>query len=173
MLRRHGRIILAPGLLMAIVAIVALTGCGTSASGASNAGSNSTNCASSSAPICTRSVQVNGVTKQALVTPNGMTLYYFTPDTATTVACTGGCATTWPPLFSSSATVGPISGLSGTLATVSSNGGTQITYNGHPLYTYASDTAPGDVKGEGIKGKWFIATVDLATGNSNDSGYGY
>ena len=89
------------------------------------------------------------------------------------VACTsaGGCFTNWPPLMSTSATVAPIAGLSGTLATVSRSGGMQITYNGHPLYIYAGDSAPGDTNGDGLFGKWFVATTNLAAGNSGSGGY--
>lgn len=190
MLHRHYRITLGLGLLMALATVVALAGCGASgASGAGglygsntgastatsgSAGTAQTTCASSSAAICTRSVQVKGTAKSALVTPSGKTLYYFTADSATSVACTsaGGCVTNWPPLLSSSSSVAPIAGLTGTLATVSRSEGMQITYNGHPLYTFAADSAPGDDKGEGVLGKWFTATPDLAPSSSNGNGYG-
>jgi len=190
MLRRRFRITLAPGLMLALLVALGLAGCGASAAGGgglygsngssggtstntSGASSGQTTCASSSAAICTRSVQVNGSAKQALVAPSGKTLYYFTSDTATTSACSGGCTTTWPPLMASSAQMAPIAGLSGALTTISRSGGTQIVYNGHPLYTYSGDQAPGDTKGEGLFGKWFIATPDLAPAGSNDNNNGY
>lgn len=172
MSRSHLRTIFFPGLLMAMVVVMGLAGCGSSASG-SGSGLAQTTCASSTAPICTRTVQVNGIAKQVLVTPGGRTLYYFSPDSATKVACTGACATTWPPLLTSATSVAPISGLTGVLATVSRSEGSQITYSGHPLYTYSADSAPGDAKGQGINGKWFVAAIDLAPGGSNDNGYGY
>lgn len=186
MLHKSLRIMLAPGLLMALLIIVALAGCGASASGgglygsggnsgntpsSGGAGSAQTICASSTAAICTRTAQVKGKSEQVLVTPSGKTLYYFTPDTATTSACSGGCATNWPPLLSSSASVPAIAGLSGTLTSLSRNGGNQIVYNGHPLYTFAADSAPGDVNGEGVNGKWFVATPDLAPASGTNSGY--
>ncbi len=190
MLHRHFRITLGLGLLMALASVVALAGCGASAangagglygSGATStatsggAAAAQTACASSTAAICTRSVPVKGTAKSVLVTPSGKTLYYFTADSATTVACTsaGGCVTNWPPLLSTSSTMAPISGLTGTLATVSRSEGAQITYNGHPLYTYAADSAPGDDKGEGVLGKWFTATPDLAPSSSDGNGNGY
>jgi predicted lipoprotein with Yx(FWY)xxD motif len=189
MLHRHFRTTLGLGLLMALASVVALAGCGASAangagglygSGATSTATSGgaapaqTACASSTAAICTRSVSVKGTTKSVLVTPSGKTLYYFTADSATSVACTsaGGCVTNWPPLLSSSSAMAPISGLTGTLATVSRSEGTQITYNGHPLYTYAADSAPGDDKGEGVLGRWFTATPDLAPSSSNGNGYG-
>ena len=191
MLHRHFRTTLGLGLLMALATVVALAGCGASAANGagglygsgsptntatgSGAGTAQTACASSTAAICTRSVPVKGTAKSVLVTPSGKTLYYFTADSATSVACTsaGGCVTNWPPLLSTSSTMAPISGLTGTLATVSRSEGAQITYNGHPLYTYAADSAPGDDNGEGVLGKWFTATPDLAPSSSNGNGNGY
>ena len=189
MVRRRFKITLAPGLMLALLIALGLAGCGASASGGSGglygssggasdgntpaANSGQTTCASGSAAICTRSVQVNGSAKQALVTPSGRTLYYFTSDTATTSACSGGCASTWPPLLTSSSQMAPIAGLSGALTTINGSGGTQIAYNGHPLYTYSADQAPGDTKGEGLFGKWFVATADLAPAGSNNNNNGY
>lgn len=184
MLRSHFRVLLSPGLpvsLLALLSLLALAGCGASGggglygtSGSSGSGNNvsaQTTCASSGAAICTRSAQVNGNAETVLVTPAGRTLYYFTADSATNVACTGSCTNNWPPLLSSSANVAAISNLSGTLATINRSGGMQIIYNGHPLYTFAGDKAPGDVKGEGIKGAWYVATPDLAPSGDYNSGY--
>ena len=170
MVRGHFKITQAASLLLMVI-VAALAGCGASAS-SSGSGSPQTTCANSSALICTRSVRVNGNTKQALVTREGKTLYYFAPDTATSVACTGSCVTIWPPLLSSSATMEPIAGLTGTLATVTRSEGTQVAYNGHPLYSYSGDSAPGDAKGDGFNGKWYVATVDLApSGSPYNDGY--
>jgi len=91
-----------------------------------------------------------------------MTLYYYTPDTATTVACTGGCATNWPPvLFTGTGTPTGATTLTGTLAVLSNPNGSQVTYNGHPLYTFVADKAPGDTTGEGKGGKWHVVTPDV------------
>lgn len=147
----------------------------TATSGGTSNTSAQTTCANSTALICTRSVSVNGSSKNALVNRDGKTLYYFTSDSATTVACTSaqGCITTWPPLMSTSISVAPIAGLTGVLTTVDRSGQPQIEYNGHPLYTYAADSAPGDTKGNGLFGKWFVATVDLAPASgSGGNGYG-
>ena len=98
-----------------------------------------------------------------LTTPAGLTLYYFTPEKGGVVACTGGCATTWPPLKASGAESKP-STATGTLGTVALSDGTmQVTYNGWPLHTYAADTAAGQTNGQGIGGKWFVATPSLAS----------
>ena len=99
-----------------------------------------------------------------IVDAKGMTLYYYKPDTATTPACTGGCATNWPPvLFSGSGTPTGGDGVTGKLAVLTGANGAQVTYNGHPLYTFIADKAPGDTVGQGKGEVWFVATPDLAT----------
>lgn len=120
---------------------------------------------------------------QALVGPSGDTLYTFAKDTSTTSACTGGCASLWPPLLlppGEHAT--EASGVTGTLGTITrSDGSTQITYDGHPLYYYSTDTKPGDANGQGVGGVWFIATPSGQSGASgspaaspsSSNGYGY
>ncbi len=108
-------------------------------------------------------VSVKGKSETVLTNPQGMTLYYFTPDTSAKIACTGGCAQAWPPLvFKSSGTPAGDAPLSGKLTLVNGANGTQIEYNGHPLYTYSGDTAPGQTTGEGLFGKWFVCTPSLA-----------
>jgi len=106
---------------------------------------------------------VKGNAETILSTPKGLTLYYFTPDTASKAACTSGCAKVWPPLTStgSSTTLGDAS-LPGTLTVVTDANGNQLEYNGHLLYTYSGDTAIGQTNGEGLFGKWFVCTPSLA-----------
>ena len=128
---------------------------------------------------------INGT---AVVTDaQGMTLYWFVPDTSTASKCTGSCATYWPPV---TGTVTAGSGVTGTLGTITRpDGTTQATYDGHPLYTYVGDTAPGQAKGNGKNlsgGVWYEMTVSgakPATGTSGSTptststggggGYGY
>jgi hypothetical protein len=90
----------------------------------------------------------------------------------------GSCATYWPPV-KGPATAG--SGVTGTLGTITRpDGTTQATYDGHPLYTYLGDTAPGQAKGNGLNasgGVWYEMTVSGATpapaaSASKSSGYG-
>ncbi len=103
-----------------------------------------------------------------LTNAQGKTLYYFTPDTATTTACTSSCADNWPPLLATgSSTPTSATSLSGTLTTQTTANGNQVEYNGHLLYTFAGDSGPGLTKGEGLFGKWFVATPDLAEGNTS------
>ncbi|MBI1854971.1 MAG: hypothetical protein HYR93_03765 [Chloroflexi bacterium] len=94
-----------------------------------------------------------------LVNSQGMTLYLLTSDSAATSTCSGGCASNWPPLTVTGAPTagdGVDAALFGTL--VRADGATQVTYNGHPLYTYKNDAKPGDTNGQGAGGVWFTLT---------------
>jgi predicted lipoprotein with Yx(FWY)xxD motif len=101
---------------------------------------------------------IDGVT--VLTDDDGYTLYWFGPDTATTSACQGSCAQTWPPV-TGPATWGPE--VTGTIGAIARPGGSlQATYDGHPLYTTTADTSPGQTKGNGVwshGGEWHEVTV--------------
>jgi len=104
---------------------------------------------SSQSGPATISVQGSGL-GQILVDGNGKTLYLFEADTSTQSTCSGACAQAWPPLTtngSPKAADGASASLLGT--TTRSDGSTQVTYSGHPLYSFVSDTKPGDTNGEG------------------------
>ncbi len=123
-----------------------------------------------SSAVMTATATVQGKSVTVLTNAQGMTLYYFKPDTATTSACTGGCASTWPPLLATGSGSPSTTGtLPGTLSAVTTGNGNQIEYNGHLLYTFSGDTAPGQTNGEGIGGKWFVCTPDLAASSSGSS----
>jgi predicted lipoprotein with Yx(FWY)xxD motif len=99
----------------------------------------------------------------ALVDGAGRTLYVFEADTGTMSTCSGACAQVWPPLLSSGAAPGTTGAAQATLVGRSprADGTQQVTYNGHPLYYFAGDTAPGDAKGQGIHnfgGGWYVVT---------------
>src|SRR5690349_15798422 len=104
----------------------------------------------------------------ALVDGAGRTVYLFEADKGTTSTCYGQCAQIWAPVPAGGPTTG---GAQAALvgATPRTDGGSQATYNGHPLYYFANDKAPGDAKGQGINrfgGGWYV--VDPA-GNKIDS----
>jgi predicted lipoprotein with Yx(FWY)xxD motif len=162
-------------------AVLALTACGSSSSSSSSSAAPSSTPAagaSSSSSGNTLMVRTIGGT-QVLTNSAGLTLYWFAPDTSTTSKCTGSCATYWPPV-KGPATAG--SGVTGTLGVITRPDGTmQATYDGHPLYTYIADTAPGQNKGNGKNlsgGLWYEMTVSGATpaaaaSSSSHGGYGY
>jgi predicted lipoprotein with Yx(FWY)xxD motif len=162
------------GIVLVVVAIVAAA-CGSStSSGSSNPTAAATTPSSSTALIKTATATISGKSETILTDAQGKTLYYFTPDTATTSACTGSCAQNWPPLvMTGSGTPTSATALSGKLSTQTTANGTQVEYNGHLLYTFAGDSGPGQTNGEGKLGKWFVATPDLTpVGSGSPNGYG-
>jgi predicted lipoprotein with Yx(FWY)xxD motif len=164
-------------------AVLALTACASSSSSSSSSAA-----APSGTPAAGASSSSSGTTlmvrtidgAQVLTNSAGLTLYSFAPDTSTTSKCTGSCATYWPPV-KGPATAG--SGVTGTLGVITRPDGTmQATYDGHPLYTYVADTAPGQNKGNGLNlsgGVWHEVTVSGAAApapgasSSSHGGYGY
>ena len=116
----------------------------------------------SAALIHTASMKIGDKTQTVLKNAKDLTLYYFAPDTATTVACTGGCASNWPPLLATSGAPTSSPALPGKLTVLNGDNGNQVLYNGHPLYTYVKDGDAGDAYGQGVGGKWFVATSELA-----------
>jgi len=174
-------LVIAFGLFMAlfIAACGSYTTAGGGAYGSSNtnppAATPTTGGSSSSAVIQTATATVKGKSQPVLTNTHGMTLYYFTADSATQSACSGSCAQTWPPLlFTGSGGPTSSASLTGTLSIQTDANGSQVEYNGHLLYTYSGDTAPGQTNGEGLFGKWFVATPTLSVqgGGSTSGGYG-
>jgi predicted lipoprotein with Yx(FWY)xxD motif len=108
-----------------------------------------------------------------VVDGTGMTVYVYDMDTkgTTASACTGACLSLWPPV---EVTGTPqVSGVSGTVATITApDGGKQLTIDGWPIYTYASDKAAGDVNGQGVGGVWWAVSPDGSkiTGSGGSTG---
>ncbi len=98
-----------------------------------------------------------------LVDGTGRTVYEFANDTNGTSACTGSCATNWPFVPAPAPLPTSLSGVTGQLGTITrQDGGVQLTIAGHPLYTFAGDSAPGQTNGEGKTldgGLWAVASV--------------
>ncbi|MEZ4656174.1 MAG: hypothetical protein R2911_01225 [Caldilineaceae bacterium] len=98
-----------------------------------------------------------------LTDAKGMTLYLFTKDTANMSTCSGDCLTKWPAFTLKDATMKIMGdkGLTGAFASFKRDDGTfQVTYDGHPLYYYYEDKAPGDVNGQGVGEVWFALHAD-------------
>jgi predicted lipoprotein with Yx(FWY)xxD motif len=126
-----------------------------------------------------RTGKIGGVV--VLTDAKGFTLYWFAPDTSTTSKCNGSCASFWPPLK------GPVTatGIKGTFGTIKrSDGSMQATFDGHPLYTFKGDKAPGQASGNGLNingGLWHQVVVSgkapsahpSGSHSSSGGGYGY
>jgi predicted lipoprotein with Yx(FWY)xxD motif len=95
-----------------------------------------------------------------LVNGQGRTLYMFAIDKHGKSACYGTCAKFWPPLLSTSSHVTGTGVKASLLGTSMRKGGTlQLTYAGHPLYTFLKDAKPGQTNGQGLNasgGLWWV-----------------
>jgi predicted lipoprotein with Yx(FWY)xxD motif len=165
-------------MLLALLAVAAaasvLAACSSSGT-SSTSGSSSTPTSTSSPAAVTagslKTATIGGAT--VLTNAKGFTLYSFAPDTATKSNCNGTCAQNWPPVK------GPAtaSGVTGTFGTIKrSDGSVQATFDGHPLYAFAGDSAPGQAKGNGLNaagGLWHEVTASgTAAAGSSSSGSG-
>jgi predicted lipoprotein with Yx(FWY)xxD motif len=171
--RSRLRILLA--LPAAAAAATALVACSSAGASPSSPASSSSPAAAAASTVKTATIA--GVT--VLTNSKGFTLYSFAPDTPTTSKCNGTCAQNWPPVK------GPVTaaGVTGTFGTIKrADGSVQATFDGHPLYTFVGDTAPGQNKGNGLNaagGLWHEITTSgtaaPAGGASSGSsgGYGY
>jgi len=150
-------------LTLALFAVPALivAGCG---GGSSNSSSGSSQSSSTKVPASTAGGATVGVRKTALgtilVDSSGRTLYLFLKDKGDKSACSGACASAWPPL-TTTAKPTPAAGLSAAKlgTTMRADGSKEVTYNGHPLYTYAGDAAPGATTGQGLNqfgAPWYV-----------------
>ena len=170
-------------MLLALLAVAAaaavLAACSSSGTSSSSAAGGGTSTGSPAAATTgsLKTATIGGAT--VLTSAKGFTLYSFAPDTPTKSNCNGTCAQNWPPVK------GPAtaSGVTGTFGTIKrSDGSVQCTFDGHPLYTFVGDTAPGQAKGNGLNvagGVWHEITTSgtaatASTGASSGSGgYGY
>jgi predicted lipoprotein with Yx(FWY)xxD motif len=111
-----------------------------------------------SSRVLLNTTKIHGVA--VLTNSSGYTLYWFAPDSPAKSTCYGTCAVYWPPVVGTPS-AGP--GVIGKLGTIKRNGGTtQVTYDGHPLYTYIGDSAPGQVTGNDVDlngGYWYEMTA--------------
>jgi predicted lipoprotein with Yx(FWY)xxD motif len=85
-----------------------------------------------------------------LVGSNGRTLYLLETEKGTTSDCTGACAQIWPALTASGQPTGASGVDAARLSKATGQVSNQVVYNGHLLYFFSGDAAPGDVKGTGI-----------------------
>lgn len=141
-------------------AVALMSGCGQETEVPAAAADASTTAAATAPTLGTRDTALGTV----LTDGDGFTLYRFDEDTADQVRCVGPCAEIWPPT-PGTPVPNPESVLPGTVGTTTRPDGVeQATYDGHPLYRFAKDTAPGVTSGDGVKGTWHVVTVDAAHG---------
>ena len=142
---------LSPGVFptMRRITVILVTAAGLAIAAAAIAIASSSSSPSTSATVKLRSTSLGKI----VVDAKGHTLYLFEKDQHGKSACSGACATNWPPLIVKG-TPKAGSGLKASKlgTTRRSDGKRQVTYGGHPLYTFVVDAGkPGSVKGEGVK----------------------
>lgn len=133
-------------LLIALLAALAVLAAVAQTSGAA---------ASKSATVSVRTTKLGRV----LVDAQGRTLYLFMKDRNDKSACAGACAAGWPPLLTSGKPKAGTGVASKLLGTTARKSGRQVTYDGHPLYTYAGDSKAGQTNGEGSNAfgaAWYV-----------------
>jgi predicted lipoprotein with Yx(FWY)xxD motif len=139
------------GGIAALTATIAIVAIGWSAAASSKAG---TAHSLKAATVQTKKIKKLGT---ILVNSKGLTLYMFVPDHQKKVTCKGQCAVIWPPLKVKKGQK-PTAGGAAKKKLLGTDGRV-VTYNRWPLYTYVTDTRPGQTTGQGIKqsgGKWYV-----------------
>ncbi|HEV7482664.1 MAG TPA: hypothetical protein VGO13_06155 [Solirubrobacterales bacterium] len=163
---------------LALVAVLAIAGCGSSSDstsgGAYGGGGETTTTTAKSPPGAESGVAVLTVASAPKVGPilvdaKGFTVYDFHKDKGTTSSCYGGCAGVWPPVLTEGAPTAGEGASAGKLGTTKRKDGTvQVTYAGHPLYTYVADKKPGEANGNDFSS--FGAQWYALKGNGEEAG---
>jgi predicted lipoprotein with Yx(FWY)xxD motif len=127
-------------------------------------GNNGNMAGSNNALIHTTMVKLNGKMITVLTNAKGMILYYKLNDPRPASACTGACATAWPPVLANTMNMMMVSSsmqLPYKLTVYKTANGSQVEYDGHPLYTYAGDMTPGQFTGRGMGNVWYLVSLGL------------
>jgi predicted lipoprotein with Yx(FWY)xxD motif len=163
---------LALPLLIALVAAV-VAGCGGGGNQATAASAPAMTAGGSAATV---GVADDGDLGKVLVDSKGRTVYLFQKDTGSQSACSGACATEWPPVTTTTKpTAGKGLDASMVGTTTRSDGSKQATYDGHPLYLYAGDKNAGDTSGQGLNffgGRWYVLSPSGTANTSGGAGSG-
>lgn len=151
--------------LLSVSLAVAVAGCG--ASGGSSSVQSVNAAAATGAAKHAKVGTRHGALGTYLVDGRGRTLYLFQKDTGKRSRCSGTCALAWPPLTTREKPEAEDGAKASLLSTSRrSNGARQVVYNGHPLYRFAPDTAPGQTKGQGVNAFGALWYVVAPSGNA-------
>jgi predicted lipoprotein with Yx(FWY)xxD motif len=163
---------------IAVIAVSVLGSAGLTACGEDYSSSGSppaTSAARGPAKLTTADVGDYG---KIVVDGNGRTVYVFDKDTSGTSNCSGDCLTKWPVVAAGEGTP-QLDGIDASLvSTVTRSDGTkQLAIKGLPLYLFASDTQPGEAKGQAVGGVWWVVGADgqkiTTKPGASGNGYGY
>jgi len=148
------------GILLVVAACSSSTGASTAPSAATSAVASAAGSAAAAGGETYEVKIATGSMGQYLTGQDGKTLYTFAVDKPNTSNCADTCATNWPPFtIATGDTLKPGDGVTGTLTTFARADGTmQVAYDGAPLYYFKNDAKAGDTNGQGVSGKWFVAS---------------
>jgi len=149
-MRRRRILFLVPAAMLVLVLVLALGGIAAAAGHGS-----ADKAASKQALVTTRKTKLGTI----LVNAQGRSLYLFLKDKNGKSACSGACAKAWPPLMTTGKPRAAGGANAKLLGTTKRSNGTQVTYNGHPLYTFFQDTKAGQTNGEGstaFGAAWYV-----------------
>jgi predicted lipoprotein with Yx(FWY)xxD motif len=144
-MRPRGRHVGVMGLGVAAVLLTA-AGCGNGSGGSSGSAPAAPTPTASGATV---SAQPTGL-GTIIVDGKGKTVYDFANDKSSASTCAGVCAANWPFVPAPASLPASLPGITGKLGTTVRDGGArQLTIAGHPVYTFAGDSAPGQTNGQG------------------------
>jgi predicted lipoprotein with Yx(FWY)xxD motif len=159
-------------LTVATAAAAAVAACGSSSSSDTTSSSASPGGGQQGAGVVLAAARSSDLGKTILVDKNGDTVYLFEKDDEPDESyCNGGCAKVWPPV--TAAGKPQANGLDASkLGTLKRDDRTtQVTYAGHPLYTYEDDRKRGEAKGNGLKefgAEWYALEPSGAKAEEGD-----
>ena len=171
-----------------LVAACGSTGAGSTGAGSTGGGSATVGSAAaptaSATPAADKLATISVASRpdgSHLVGTGGRAIYLWKGDTGSRSSCTGACAKGWPPVLAPGGVPHAAGGVaSSALGTINrGHGQQQVTYHGHPLYTFVEDAHSGTANGQGsdaFGARWFLVTAagtaDTTTSGSSSSGAG-
>jgi predicted lipoprotein with Yx(FWY)xxD motif len=162
--------------VLSLAALAGLTACGGSGGGTTTPAAAGTTTATGTT---VSQENVSGV-GEILVDAKGDALYSPDQEANGTIQCTDSCTDIWVPLTLPSGE-SKATGVAGLAVVMRPDGTSQVTYKGAPLYTFAEDTSPGEVNGNGVSDSfggtdftWHVAGgAGTTTTGSGTGSYGY
>jgi predicted lipoprotein with Yx(FWY)xxD motif len=101
---------------------------------------------------------------QLIVDGSGRVLYLFEGDTTNVSTCYDACAQAWPPLLTVGLPdAGPDVSRLDLATSTRRDGAIQVTYHGHPLYSFVGDKQAGETTGQGLTAfgaRWYVLAAD-------------
>jgi predicted lipoprotein with Yx(FWY)xxD motif len=153
-----------------VASALMVAACGSAASSSSSAPASSAAAPASSAAAAGSSASASTtgtvITTHAgsggafLTNASGRTIYLWAKDGMNMSACSGACASAWPPVPATGTVTAAGSAKASELGTITRSDGTkQVTYDGHPLYYFVGDSGPDQTSGQGsdnFGAKWWL-----------------